>query len=407
MVTQVNLYQQGKKMKALSVEQIALSFFVSAAVLLALLSGMVWYASIQTEAATRSVTQSHIVLYSLEKILSATSRAESAQRSYYLSRNAIFINRRDAALREISENAKTVSELAVDNPLHTLQQEQALAPILERRIELFHHNQALFDALGKVGAYLDFEKVTADTEKIYSAILRMQEEQSSLLLQREAAELERLATGRFYFAGLSALMMLMFGLSSWLMKRAYDKQRVARSAEAEVRQQNVGLERTVFQQTDELSKTSENLHLLVEGIKDYALIMLDPEGRVLTWNSGAQRLKGYRAEEIIGQHFSIFHPPEDVQQDKAERMLQQTKQVGHYSIEGWRVRKDGSRFLASVNLTALRDEQGRLRGFAKVTRDITKFKQNEVLLNSEKNVLEIMSAGAPLADILESIARNV
>ncbi len=121
----------------------------------------------------------------------------------------------------------------------------------------------------------------------------------------------------------------------------------------------------------------ERFHLLVEGVQEYAIFLLDPEGRVATWNAGAERIKGWKAYEIIGEHFSRFYPPEDVAAGKPLRVLEVAAATGKYEEEGWRVRKDGSRFWASVVVTALRDKTGQLRGFAKVTRDLTERKQAE------------------------------
>jgi len=115
----------------------------------------------------------------------------------------------------------------------------------------------------------------------------------------------------------------------------------------------------------------EVLATLVGEVQDYAILMLDVEGNVATWNAGAQRIKGYEAEEIIGRHFSAFYPPEDVAAGKPERELLIAAADGRLEDEGWRVRKDGSRFWANVVITALRDETGSLRGYGKITRDIT------------------------------------
>ncbi len=124
-----------------------------------------------------------------------------------------------------------------------------------------------------------------------------------------------------------------------------------------------------------LRLSDEKLRLLLHGVKDYAILMLDPEGRVTTWNEGAERIKGYRAEEIIGQHFSKFYPPEALAQDKPAMELKIAKEEGRYEEEGLRVRKDGSLFWANVVITALRDKTGELCGFGKVTRDITSRKR--------------------------------
>lgn len=117
--------------------------------------------------------------------------------------------------------------------------------------------------------------------------------------------------------------------------------------------------------------TEENFRLLVSSVQDYAIFLLDPRGNVASWNAGAERIKGYRPEEIVGRHFSTFYSAEDVAAGKPEWELESARRDGRVEDEGWRVRKDGTRFWANVVLTALRDEEGNLRGFAKVTRDIT------------------------------------
>ncbi len=129
--------------------------------------------------------------------------------------------------------------------------------------------------------------------------------------------------------------------------------------------------------TDALQASDERFRLLVEGIRDYAIFMLDPEGRVTSWNAGAQRFKGYTAQEIIGQHFSRFYTQEDVARGHPQEELRVAAEQGRYEEEGWRVRKDGSRFWASVVITALRDPRGTLRGFGKVTRDVTERREME------------------------------
>ncbi|HEX6350960.1 MAG TPA: PAS domain S-box protein [Candidatus Dormibacteraeota bacterium] len=150
----------------------------------------------------------------------------------------------------------------------------------------------------------------------------------------------------------------------------------------------------------ELQRSEEALRLLVSNVVDYAIYMLDREGRVVSWNEGAQRIKGYTAEEIIGRHFSTFFPPEEVRAGKPQAELEIAQRVGRYEEEGWRVRKDGSRFWASVVITALRDESGRLRGFGKVTRDITERK-----LLEERRRAEAEREAAQLREHASRMAR--
>lgn len=120
-----------------------------------------------------------------------------------------------------------------------------------------------------------------------------------------------------------------------------------------------------------LAENEERLRMIVDAVPDYAIYMLDPDGRVASWNSGAERIKGYRAEEIIGRHFSCFYPREDVEHDKPQQALELAREQGSIFDEGWRVRKDGTQFWAGVTVTALRSPDGQLKGFTKVLRDRT------------------------------------
>jgi len=134
-----------------------------------------------------------------------------------------------------------------------------------------------------------------------------------------------------------------------------------------------------------LRRSEERFRLMVEGVKDYGIFMLDPEGRVVSWNAGAERISGYRAEEVLGSDLSIFFPPEDVARGQPRHELSVAAAEGRLEDQGWRVRKDGTRFWADVVLTALRNASGNLRGFSKVTRDLTERRRvEEALRDSEE-----------------------
>lgn len=167
-------------------------------------------------------------------------------------------------------------------------------------------------------------------------------------------------------------------------------------------------------QEDLLRSSEERFRLLVEGVKDYAIFMLDPEGRVISWNLGAQVNKGYAATEIIGKHFSIFYPEEVVARGWPAQELKIAMRDGRLEDEGWRIRKDGSRFWASVVITALHDPSGRHIGFAKVTRDLTERRRIITLEDEGKRVTnflamlghELRNPLAPISNAMALLARE-
>jgi PAS domain S-box-containing protein len=149
------------------------------------------------------------------------------------------------------------------------------------------------------------------------------------------------------------------------------------------------VERAPTEQALRLSE--EHFRLLVEGVIDYAIFMLDPRGYIASWNLGAERIKGYQADEIIGKHFSKFYTDEDIAWDKPGYELKQATAIGRFEDEGWRVRKDGSRFWANVVITAIFNAKKELIGFAKITRDLTERKRTEIELQDSREQLRVLS----------------
>lgn len=155
--------------------------------------------------------------------------------------------------------------------------------------------------------------------------------------------------------------------------------------------------------TSELRETpllAEELGLLIDGATNYAIYMLDPHGNVTIWNRGAERIKGWRSAEVIGRHFALFYPPDDVAAGKPQADLDRASAIGRVEEESWRIRKDGSEFLASVTLTALHDTAGALRGFGKVVRDITDQKAAEAALTRREHHLRSILETVPDAMVV-------
>jgi PAS domain S-box-containing protein len=157
-----------------------------------------------------------------------------------------------------------------------------------------------------------------------------------------------------------------------------------------------------------LRESEERFRLLVGGMVDYATFMFDLEGRVVSWNSGAERIKGYTAEQILGKHFSVFYPPEDNARGKPAWELVVASREGRLEDEGWRVRKDGSLFWANVVITALRDESGTLIGFAKVTRDLSERVQAEhQAIENARRVTEAETANRTKSEFLAVLSHEL
>jgi PAS domain S-box-containing protein len=157
-----------------------------------------------------------------------------------------------------------------------------------------------------------------------------------------------------------------------------------------------------------LRASEERFRLLVQSVRDYAIFLLDPAGRVATWNEGAERIKGYGSDEIVGRHFSVFYPEEDLARGKPALELEVAQRDGRFEEEGWRVRKDGTRFWASVVVTALYDPTGALVGYAKVTRDLTERRAaEERALADARRIASIEAANAAKSEFLATMSHEL
>ena len=201
--------------------------------------------------------------------------------------------------------------------------------------------------------------------------------------------------GSFTGLGLSALPLVLFAVQGLLISLLAHALRSARErAEASMLETQMNQE--------DLRRSEERFRLLVEGVEDYAIFMLDSEGRIVSWNAGARRVMGYDAQEVGGEHFSCFFLLEDVRSGRPDEELRVARDVGQFQGEGRRIRKDGSHFWADVVVTALRGESGKLRGFAKIVRDVTDRKRAEdALRRSLDALLALYETGQVLSASLE------
>jgi PAS domain S-box-containing protein len=297
------------------------------------------------------VSHTHLVLEKLDALYADLIDTENGQRSFILTGEQSYLQLYQSASRRVRQDSDEVRRLTIDNPrqqrfLNNLQ------PLIATRFTELQGGISVRQEKGLAAGALAIRegggKQTIDA--LRAAIVEMKEEEQLLLRQRlRTASVSSERTRVVIVVG--SLVALIFLLTAALVIF----QEMLRRHKAE----------------EALRQTEERFRLLVTGVNDYAIFMLDPEGLVATWNSGAERIKGYREEEILGKHFSTFYPAEDFQQGKPQRELATATREGRIEDEGWRIKKDGTRFWANTVITALRDEKGRLQGFGKVTRDMT------------------------------------
>ena len=322
------------------------------------------------------VAHSHEVLVAVAATASALQDAEAQQRGYLVAGAGEYLDAYHLTRPAADSGIKTLRRLTADN-----RQQQAtlseLEPLVRENYDELDEIVRQWDAEGADAARaMMAERGGGKTSSIRGLLARMEAEERQLLNIRNAQA--HAAAERWYVLalGTTALELLLAGLTSWLIARYVGKHRRIEAA---------------------LRASEERFHLLVDGVRDYAILLLDPEGNVASWNTGAERIKGYAAGEIIGQPFSLFYTPEDVAEGKPRRELDVAARRGRFEEQGCRVRKDGSRYWADVVITPLRNADGSLRGFAKVTRDVTDRKQAEEELSHARDAAEAAKAEAEAA----------
>jgi PAS domain S-box-containing protein len=328
--------------------QLAFGFAILALIAMGTIS---YRAVIASSESDRWVQHSYEVLGNLNKLLAAVEGIESSNRGFALTGDESFLQTFRDSVGNAAYAERTVRELTTDNPL----QQQRL-PNLERLIsEKIQFGETVIGIRRTKGLVAASDALRNGRgaqlmSQIESQVREMQDEELRLLALRNSdAQLHSNHTRVVLLLG-TLLGVLLAAGAGWIARRDHlARERVE----------------------DALRLSEERLTLLIQGVRDYAIFMLDPAGFVVTWNEGAERIKGYTAAEIIGQHFSKFYTPEDLAKGTPSQELKTAVEQGHSEDEGWRVRKDGSLFWANVIITPLRDKHGHLRGFGKVTRDFS------------------------------------
>jgi diguanylate cyclase (GGDEF)-like protein/PAS domain S-box-containing protein len=303
----------------------------------------------------RWVGHTHKVLESVQDLVFAVESIESNSRGFALTGKESYLESYRAGLLKVAQDQAAIRYLTLDDP-----QQQRQVPALEsltaQKIQRAEMVISL-DQAGGPGANAARSGSVQETMDEFLAVAgKLQGEELRLLVLRNADTTRHLSQTKMVLIFGTVLGFLIAAAAGWGAQRDNSARGRAEGA---------------------FRDSEEKYRMLLDGVHDYAIFLLDPGGRVVSWNAGAERMKGYTAGEIIGQNFSCFFSPEDIKRGRPEEVLGMTAASGRHEEHGIRVRKDGSQFLASATLTALRDADGSLRGFSEISRDLSESEESE------------------------------
>jgi PAS domain S-box-containing protein len=331
---------------------------LGAAILASLVVGAISYRSmVASTESDRWVRHTHEVLEKLQNLLAEMQSIESSYRGFALTGEESYLESYRASKLSAEHGEASVRNLTADNP-----KQEILVPTLERltaqRIQFGQRVISLRRSTGLAAAADAIRRGPGERvmDEFQGVVRQMQDEELRLLTLRDAEAKRRLGQTKTALILGTVLGLVIAMAAGWSVQRDNSRREVAEEA---------------------LRDSEEKYRLLLDGVQDYAIFVLDQQGRVASWNAGAERIKGYKADEIIGQNFSRFYLQEDIDQGKPKAELQLAAAIGRSEVEHWRVRKDGSRFWANVVITAVRNSSGILLGFSEISRDISERKETE------------------------------
>jgi PAS domain S-box-containing protein len=363
------------KAKIQPLRSIQLGFGAALAVLFVV--GTVAFRSVvASNASTRWTLHTHEVLEHVAGLRSAMERTEGGYRDFAMGGDAAYLRSAHADVSHLNQELRMLRALTSDNP----EQQRRIDIIDDLGQQMSLRGDRLSRSRRNNDGEPDAEAIREAQgdllNRVRSVIGEMDEEEHGLLIARRADEERRVARVLVVNGLASAVGLLMLLLAGWLVRSNLIARKNAESAFRE------GEERHQF---------------LIEGVQDYAICMLDPQGAVVGWNVGAERIKGYKSDEILGRAFSCFYPQEDIDKGKPQEELDIAAAKGRFETEHLRIRKDGSRFWANVVITAARDSSAAPVGFSMITRDITERMETEAryrgLLEAAPDAMVVIDQG--------------
>jgi PAS domain S-box-containing protein len=354
--------------------------FGSAILILLVVGAVSYYSTSKSHESDLWVRHTHEVLENLQNLVTDMAKIESSDRGFALTGEESYLESYRAGILSAEREEAAVRNLTKDNP-----QQQHDLPALE---ELMAQKVQLGDRILRLRRSKGLQSA-ADAIKSgpgqqimdeYRGTIRKMEDRELLLLAQRSAEAEQRfgQTKAILIFGTALGLLMAVAAGSWSVQQDGSRRTLALS----------------------LQDSEEQFRMLLDGIQDYAIFLMDAGGRILSWNDGAERIKGYTSDQIIGHNFSCFFPPEDIERGRPEEVLRLTAAGGRHQEQCMRVRKDGSRFLASVTFTALRDSAGNLRGFSEFSHDLSESQASDAryrgLLEAAPDAMVVVNGGGEI-----------